>query len=246
MARFSKPRTTSLTTIAVMSLSLIAASSTLASAQTETQAEILTQASETVLPPAPVLSPYTLSEDQLAVLETDVPVLDVWAGATNNRVVEVFGAIDIDATPEQIWSIMKNCDAQLKIISNMKKCSVTKQGPNAGWDERLQVLSIGRFLHSVKSRFRSDYTPYREIKITRTGGDLSILDGLWNLSLTQNGQTRVTYRARLKPKLPVPRKIMRKGTRKDMPEILTNLRDQAEALHQSEKTAQDVHERATP
>ena len=179
----------------------------------------------------PVLSPYSLSPEQIAILDTDVPVLDLWEGATNRNILELFGAIDIDATPEQIWAIMTDCDMQLKIIPDMKKCIVKDADIAAGWDERLQVVSIGALLPRVRSKFRSDYTPYREIKITRTGGDLSILDGLWRLSLTQDGQTRVTYRARLKPKLPVPRSLMRKGTRKDMPEVLRNLRDLAESFN---------------
>jgi len=98
------------------------------------------------------------------------------------------------------------------------------------------VLRIDRFLPRVKSKFKSEYSPYREIKITRTGGDLSVLDGIWNLSTTHDGQTRVTYRARLKPKLPVPRKIMQKATRQDMPKVLGNLRDLAESFNAPSET----------
>jgi len=181
------------------------------------------------------LSPYTLTQAQIAVLGTDVPVLDVWEGTDDRRIVEVFGAIDIDAAPAQIWEIMTNCEAQLKIISDMTKCIITQEDKAAGWDERLQVVNIGRFLPRVRSKFRSEYSPYREIRLTRTGGDLSVLDGLWNLTTTQDGQTRVTYRARLKPKLPVPRRIMQKATAKDMPKVLKNLRDLAESGNQDVK-----------
>jgi len=176
-----------------------------------------------------ILSPYNLTEAQIDLLAADMPVLDVWPGAQDSRIVEVFGAIDIDASLAQIWEIMKNCDKQLQIIENMTKCRVENKDDSAGWDERLQVLNIGFLLPRVKSRFRSEYSPYREIKISRIGGDLAILDGLWNLTTLQGGQTRVTYRARLKPKLPVPRKLMRKATAKDMPKVLRNLRGLAEA-----------------
>lgn len=187
---------------------------------------------------ASALSPYTLTQEQITVLETGTPVLDIWEGAKNRRVVEVFGAIDIDAPAVQVWKIMKNCDTQLQIVSNMIKCKIKKEDIAAGWDERVQVLNIGRFLPRVKSKFRSEYTPYREIKISRTGGDLSILDGLWNLTTTHDGQTRVTYRARLKPKLPVPRRLMQKATREDMPKVLKNLRDLAESFNQTSSHVQ--------
>lgn len=174
------------------------------------------------------LTPYSLTNEQIAILDTEQPVLDVWAGQDDSRIVEVFGTIDVNADPEQIWAIMKNCDLQIQIIENMTRCEITHVDPSARWDERLQVLSIGRLLPKVRSRFRTEYTPYREIKISRLGGDLSVLDGLWSLQLTQDGQTRVSYRARLKPKLPVPRGIMRRATAKDMPIILKNLRDLAQ------------------
>ena len=181
---------------------------------------------------SPILSPYSLTQDQIAILDTNNPVLDIWEGAENRNIVEVFGAVDINASPEQIWGIMKDCDKQIKIISNMKKCKIKKEDVIAGWDERVHVLSIGRLLPRVRSKFRSEYSPYKEIKITRTGGDLSILDGIWSLSTTEDNQTRVTYRARLKAKLPVPRKLMQKATREDMPEVLKNLRDLAESYNQ--------------
>lgn len=177
----------------------------------------------------PILSPYKLSADQTALLETGVPILDVWEGREDRRIVEVFGAIHIDAAPAKIWEIMKDCQKQFQIIANMTKCEVEAEDIQAGWDERVQVVSVSAFLPRVKSKFRSEYSPYREIRISRTGGDLAILDGLWNLTSLASGKTRVTYRARLKPKLPVPRKIMQKGTAKDMPEVLKNLRDLAES-----------------
>lgn len=177
----------------------------------------------------PILSPYKLSADQSALLETNVPVLDVWEGIEDRRIVEVFGAIHIDASPAQIWEIMTDCEKQFQIISNMTKCEIETEDVQAGWDERVQIVRLSPFLPRVTSKFRSEYSPYRQIKITRTGGDLAILDGLWNLTTTPSGQTRVTYRARLKPKFPVPRKIMQRGTAKDMPEVLKNLRDIAEA-----------------
>ncbi len=189
--------------------------------------------SDSQLEPAPLLSPYVLTPAQISKLDTDIPVLDVWENAEKRSIVEVFGAIDIDATPTQIWKIMTDCDMQLQIVPNMTRCEIEKGTAATGWDERVQVLNIGFLLPRVKSKFKSEYSPYREIKITRTGGDLSVLDGLWKLAVTPDGQTRVTYRARLKPKLPVPRKLVQKATRQDMPEVLKNLKNLAETHSQA-------------
>ena len=170
------------------------------------------------------LAPYRLNNAQITQLQAGEPALDIWANAEKKSIVEAFGAIDIAASPEQIWAIMTDCDQQLKIVQNMTRCAITAKNIEAGWDERVQVLDIGWFLPKVKSKFRSNYTPYREIKITRSGGDLSVLNGQWRLIGLANGLTRVTYRAQLKPKLPVPRGLIRKATRKDMPKVLRNLK----------------------
>jgi len=110
---------------------------------------------------APVLSPYTLNDEQISVLDTGEPVLEIWEGAKKRSIVEVFGAIDINATPAQIWKIMKNCDQQLQIVTNMTKCKIKKEG------------------------------------------------------------------------LPVPRRLMQKATREDMPKVLKNLRKLAEKTNQA-------------
>lgn len=143
---------------------------------------------------------------------------------------DIFGAVNIAASPKDIWAIMTNCAAQLDIIPKLKSCDIIDMDPlNPNWDRRRQVIKLGFPLPSVKSEFRSDYTPYESILITGTGGDLSVLNGQWTLTPLSDTQTRLTYRARMKSALPVPTRFIRKAAKKDMPITLRNLKQMAEA-----------------
>lgn len=175
---------------------------------------------------AQVFPNYTLSETHIETLETGAPISEI--GKASNGQVDVFGVIDIKSPPEKIWSIMKDCSQQLDIIPDLKACDILEESHDAGWDKREQILRLGFPLPNVRSEFRSDYTPFQTIKITRTGGDLSVLNGEWTLTPLTPEITRVSYRARMKSRLPVPRRFIRKGVERDMPIILANLKSAAE------------------
>ncbi len=174
------------------------------------------------------LQNYALSETDIEHLEKCGIVTHI-TKAPKGR-TDIFGAVDIAASPADIWAIMTDCTAQLDIIPKLKSCDVLETGPlNSQWDRRRQVLKLGFPLPPVKSEFRSDYTPYKSILITGTGGDLSVLNGKWTLTPLSETRTRLTYHARMKSALPVPAGFIRKAARKDMPITLRNLRQMAEA-----------------
>ena len=179
----------------------------------------LISASESNAPSLPV---YTLTANQLTVLNAGGPVSDI-RKAEKGR-INVFGAIDIYQNAESIWAVMIDCDAQLNIIPKLKSCEILDTHPKEKWDARKQVVKLGFPLPNVRSEFRSDYTPFERIDISGTGGDLSYLKGEWRLTSLSDDRTRLTYRAQMKSRLPVPRSFVRDAVRKDMPLILNNLK----------------------
>jgi ribosome-associated toxin RatA of RatAB toxin-antitoxin module len=170
---------------------------------------------------------FSLTDSHIAELERGMLVSDV--GKAPNGQIDVFGVVDITATPETIWAIMQDCTQQLDIIPDLKACNVLEQSEDKKWDKREQIMKLGFPLPNVRSEFRSDYTPFHSILITRTGGDLSVLNGEWLLDPITSNTTRISYRARMKSRLPVPRRFIRKGVERDMPLILRNLKNAAEA-----------------
>jgi hypothetical protein len=100
--------------------------------------------------------------------------------------------------------------------------------PDGSWDIRKQKVKVGFLLPKNVSVFRSDYDKPHTIHISLAGGDMKVQHGVWTLTERGDGKTRVTYRATLQPKFPVPTGLLKKGMRDDVPRILYNMRDQSE------------------
>lgn len=174
-------------------------------------------------------SPYVLSAMDKVELMNHKAVIHVWRDkARSDSAIDVFGAIDITASPEVIWNIMTDCSRGNSLVKGMLSCSVLESHPEGHYDIREQVFDMGLFLPNVKTQFRSEYVPLKSITLRRIGGDLKIQDTLWTFTDLGNGSTRVTYRGTLLLKFPVPRGLLQKATRKDTPQILRNLRATAE------------------
>lgn len=141
----------------------------------------------------------------------------------------VFGAVDIRAERKTIWNIMLDCGRAPEIVSNLKSCAVVESAPDGAYDVREHVISYTLLFPRVRSVFRSEYTPYEEIRFEKAGGDLRVLEGVWRLAPAGDGErVRVIYQARLAIAAPVPRAIMRANVRGDMRDILRALRETAE------------------
>lgn len=174
-------------------------------------------------------TPYVLTPADHDVLKAGEALTHVWRDKTReDKALDVFGAIDIMASPETIWAIMTNCDRGSEIVKGMKSCKVLETSED-GSDIRQQVFDLGPFLPNAKTEFKSEYTAHQRIKIQRTGGDMKIQDAIWEIKVLSKAITRVTYRGTIKLKFPVPRGLIKNATRKDTPQIMRNLRRVSEA-----------------
>lgn len=170
-----------------------------------------------------------LTSDQLTTLANGGHIISVWRDNTReDAAIEVFGAIDIDAPPAIIWNMMLDCERAQIIVEDMSSCKILDSAADKSWDIREQKMKVGPLLPKSVSIFRSDYDPHKSIKISLVGGNMKVQDGLWVLSPIENGKTRVSYRATVLSKFSVPRTLIKRAIRKDVPKILNNMRTQAE------------------
>ena len=173
---------------------------------------------------------YEVTPEDEAVLQNQEALTHVWRDKSRrDGALDVFGAIDILAPPSVIWNIMTDCTRGHEIVMGMRSCDVLETLPNKASDIRQQVFDMGPFLPNAKTRFQSDYVPYKTITIRRVGGDLKIQDAVWSIEPQDNGLTRVSYRATILLKFPVPGAFIKNATRKDTPQIMRNLRRVAQA-----------------
>jgi len=183
------------------------------------------------------VSMVPLSQDAKTALSRGDHVIHVWRDKSRtDKALDVFGAIDIAASPETIWHLMTDCARAKDIVNQMTLCQVLETAPDGSWDIRKQKIKIGFLLPKSVSVFRSDYQKPHTIRISLVGGNMKVQDGFWSLTPLGNGKTRVIYRAAVRPKFPVPAHFLKKGMRDDMPAILINLRRMSE----SEQSAQNT------
>jgi len=174
-------------------------------------------------------SAYSLTQGDEAVLQSGAALTHVWRDKSrNDGALDVYGAIDVKASPATLWDIMTDCKRSGEIVPNMTSCQVLETSPDKSWDIREQKFKLGFLLPKAKSRFRTTYRPYQSMTIRRVGGDLKVQNAIWSLATQDNGVTRVSYRATILSKLPVPRGLIKRATRKDTPQIMRNLKRAAE------------------
>ncbi len=170
------------------------------------------------------------TDDELSQLASGRPVVRVSRDRDGGAAALVFGSIEIDAPRSVIWDIMVDCDRAPDLIPGLKSCEVVEGGPDGRWDIREHRIKFGPVFNDVVNIFRSDYIPNREIQFHLVGGDLKTQEGAWRLEnvSADRSRTRVIYHARLAIGRPVPRFLIRRSIRKDMPRIFHTLKKTAE------------------
>ena len=172
-----------------------------------------------------------LDSDELSRLQAGEVITDVWHDKSRERgTIDAFAAVEISAAPQQVWAVMTSCEKTLEVVRDMKSCAVLETSPDGAWDIREQRFDAPFPLKDFRTLFRTDFTPFRQIAITEAGGDMKIQRGLWQITPLGDARVRVTYRATVQPKFPLPRFLLRRGVRKDTPDIMTALRDASERI----------------
>lgn len=176
--------------------------------------------------------PRILSAQEHETLKNGGVISQIWRDKSRrDNALEAYAAVDIKASPEQIWQIMTNCAASVEIVKDMTSCRILEAAADGAWDIREQRFDAPFPLGHFKTIFKTQYKPFHRMDIQRRGGDMKIQDAVWTIKPLGSGYSRVTYQARLALKIPVPRFIMRRALRKDTPKLMENLR------RASEKTA---------
>ena len=167
------------------------------------------------------------SAEEISQLENAEPVVRVERDTSErNAAAHIVGAISIDASPKEIWAAMVDCELAPEFVPNLVSCEITEEAEDGSYDIRRHIISFSFLGFKVENIFRSDYMPYDKISFHLVGGDLKRQEGAWTIIPQEDGQTIVIYEAYVALGKPVPRFMVRRGMRKDMPEVLIALREQ--------------------
>jgi ribosome-associated toxin RatA of RatAB toxin-antitoxin module len=93
-----------------------------------------------------------------------------------------------------------------------------------------QRAKLTWFLPSFEHEFRLDYAPPDRIDVNRVSGPFDVLDGTWWLLPGEEASITLVYTLSFEPGMPIPRFVVGRMLRRDVPIILAEIRDRAEAL----------------
>jgi hypothetical protein len=145
-------------------------------------------------------------------------------------------AVEIHATREVIWNVLRDCEHAPAFIPGLKSCRRMEAAPDGSWEIIEHDVKYSWLMPTIHSVFRADYSqgtagqPWR-IDFHRVGGDLREERGSWLLAAAPlPATTVVAYQVYVDPGFWVPQSVVHHSLRKNLPEALSALRDRAESL----------------
>ena len=141
-------------------------------------------------------------------------------------------AIRIDAPAHVIFEQMTRCEDALRYVPHMRLCRVRDQAPDNTWQLVEHEIDFGWYAPRIKYVFRADLVADRRIDFRQVSGDFKANEGTWEIEPSEDGShTLLFYRAYIDPPGYLPNWLVRSTFRREMPQMLTDLRKRCEAEH---------------
>jgi hypothetical protein len=150
------------------------------------------------------------------------------AARTEHLTVHINVAIRVDAPPQAIWDVLIACRLAPEYVPNVQSCRSIEKLDGGRAELFVQTVKPAFFLPTFEHVFRLDYEPYTRIGVHRVSGPLESMDGAWWLLPQADGTVLVLYELAIDPGIPVPRFFVRATMKRDIPKILTAVRNRAE------------------
>jgi len=144
----------------------------------------------------------------------------------------VRAAIRIDAPAHVIFEMMTHCEDALRYVPHMRVCRVRDQAPDNTWQLVEHEIDFGWYAPRIKYVFRADLVADRRIDFRQVAGDFKANEGTWEIEPAEDGShALLLYRAYIDPPGYMPNWLVRSTFRREMPQMLTDLRKRCEAQH---------------
>ena len=143
--------------------------------------------------------------------------------------VNVKLAAEVAAAPAAIWDVLKACEIAPEYVPNVVSCKKLEELDGGRADLFVQTIKPIFFLPTFEHVFRLDYTPYARIDVNRVSGPIAHMQGTWWLLPQGSGRTLLVYELALDPGMPIPRFMVRATLKRDLPKVISAVRDRAEA-----------------
>ena len=143
----------------------------------------------------------------------------------------VRAAIRVDAPAHVVFRMMTRCEDAMQYVPHMRLCRVRDQAPDNTWQLVEHEIDFGWYAPRLRYVFRADLVADRSITFHQVSGDFKAYQGTWELQPAEDGShTLLLYRAYIDPPAFIPNWLARSSFRREMPQMLTDLRRRCEAL----------------
>jgi uncharacterized membrane protein len=172
---------------------------------------------------------FTLTPAETRLIEARKIVVRATLDSSQRRGT-VRAAVRIDAPPEVVYQMMIRCDDALEYVPHLRHCAVRDQARDHSWVEVEHQIDFGWYAPRVNWTFRADLTTDRRIAFRQVRGDFKANEGAWELEPTPDGATTLLlYQAFIDPPGFVPNWLARSTFKRELPQMLTDLRRRCEA-----------------
>jgi ribosome-associated toxin RatA of RatAB toxin-antitoxin module len=172
---------------------------------------------------------FTLTEDEARRVDARQVVVRANLDA-NQRRGTVRAAVRIEAAPAIVFQMMIRCVDALQYVPHLQKCRVRDQAPDESWLLVEHEIDFGWYSPRVNWVFHADLAADHRITFHQVSGDFRANEGAWELEPTADGATTLLlYRAYIDPPGFVPNWLARSTFRRELPKMLTQLRQRCEA-----------------
>jgi len=142
----------------------------------------------------------------------------------------VRAAVRIEAPPDIVFDMMIRCADALQYVPHLRSCEVRDRAADDSWLLVEQEIDFGWYAPRVNWTFRAELAPDRSIRFRQVSGDFKANEGTWELEPTPDGATTLLlYRAYIDPPGFVPSWLARSTFRRELPQMLKDLRRHCEA-----------------
>jgi len=160
----------------------------------------------------------------------------------NGRRGTVRAAMLIEAPPALVFEMMTRCAEALKYVPHLKRCRIREHAADMSSELVEQEIDLGWYSPRIQYVLRADIVPDQSITFRQVSGDFKANHGMWELEPSDEGRrTLLRYRVYLDPPGFVPTWLARSTFKRELPQMLTDLRRHCEA-----EQALRAHANATP
>jgi uncharacterized protein YndB with AHSA1/START domain len=152
----------------------------------------------------------------------------------NERRGTVRAAVRIDAPPAIVFRAMTQCADAFDYVPHLKVCRLRDSAPDGAWMVIDHEVDFGWYTPRLRYTFRADVVPDRRIDFRQVQGDFRRNEGLWEFEPSADGQrTVLKYRATIDPPGFIPNWLARSTYKRELPQMLEDLRELCEARHRA-------------